>query len=170
MPTVLTLVPPRRRRSPTRPRRTVGEPWDYNVLVPFRLEHFAHPGERPIAVRIGAAAAPLGVALRLWLVLALGTACSPARDVARPAPEPAPPIDVGIDAPLVDAPDARPVGPDAVVDAKGCQGDCKKLSRACDQACPPGEPGRGCLKKCGCALITCEDACTATGKVDFGCH
>lgn len=104
----------------------------------------------------------------LWVLVALGaTACSnaPLRDAARPVPESTTSIDAGVDA----APaDSKPEVADAA--APSCGQLCKKQSKACDQSCPAGENGRGCLKKCGCALITCEDACAATGKADFGCH
>jgi len=51
-----------------------------------------------------------------------------------------------------------------------CENACKTLSDACDQGCPAGEAGRGCLKKCGCKWIGCQKACAAKGEVDFTCH
>lgn len=51
-----------------------------------------------------------------------------------------------------------------------CDHQCGDESRRCSNGCEKGEEGRGCLRRCGCAKVTCEDSCERDGTADFRCH
>lgn len=73
------------------------------------------------------------------------------------------------DRPLVDPP--RPVAskevPEKPVD---CGQECMERSHQCSRGCAPGEEGRGCLRRCGCAKVSCDDSCDRDGTANFRCH
>ncbi|HRI66966.1 MAG TPA: hypothetical protein PK156_22120 [Polyangium sp.] len=51
-----------------------------------------------------------------------------------------------------------------------CEAECVTQSEKCSNGCPAGEDGRGCLRKCGCARVSCDKNCSTTGEADFRCH
>lgn len=47
-----------------------------------------------------------------------------------------------------------------------CVAACSEESKACNQS---GSAGPG-PRRCGCAMVVCEESCERSGEVDFRCH
>jgi hypothetical protein len=93
-----------------------------------------------------------------------------ANSPARPAPvtTPANPPAIETSTEAATPPPAAP----AVSKEKqaACEAECVDQSSKCSNGCASGEDGRGCLRKCGCARVSCLNDCISTGEVDFRCH
>jgi hypothetical protein len=51
-----------------------------------------------------------------------------------------------------------------------CEAECREESDHCNRGCPRGEQGRGCLRRCGCARVSCFSGCRSDGTAEFRCR